>query len=265
MQNDFFIAQIDQLHTCIADAGEAIMHIYENEDFEIEYKKDASPLTKADKAAHLILQKGLSLLTPDIPVLSEESKLVPYETRRKWPLYWCVDPLDGTKEFINRNGEFAINVALIKNNQPVAGIIYAPVTKIFYYGMDGFGSWKKNPFGTSVLLENKEIPKTITAVGSRSHAHAEEQRILEIYEVNNFISIGSALKFCMIAEGMAQIYCRVGPTMEWDTAAGHAILNNANCELTLLNGNTFQYNKPELVNPGFICKTKGIKKLPHQQ
>lgn len=252
-------AVIDDLLNIITLAGESIMEIYIEDAFDVQYKEDNSPLTKADKASHEVIVKGLQLLTPAIPILSEESRSISYEERKTWSQFWCVDPLDGTKEFIKKNGEFAINLALIENQKPVLGIIYAPVTKTIYYATDGCGCWKKEASFQPVLLENKTMKQEIVAVGSRSHAHAGEQEILEQFQVTDFISIGSALKFCMIAEGKAQVYCRFGATMEWDTAAGHAILNNSQCELTQLNGGTFQYNKPELVNPGFICKTKLIK------
>lgn len=261
MATDVFIQQLDKLLAMVSKAGEAVMEVYESGDFNVEYKADTSPLTQADKASHQIIYDGLVSLTPSLPVLSEESKLVSYQVRKKWTRYWCVDPLDGTKEFVKRNGEFAINLSLIEENKPILGIIYAPVTKIFYYGMDHYGSWKKTISETPVLLENRDVPDKLVALGSRSHANSEEQKMLEQYHVHDFISIGSSLKFCMLAEGKAHIYYRMGPTMEWDTAAGHAIINNAQCELFQVNGGVFEYNKPNLINPGFICRSRYVKPL----
>lgn len=235
-------------------AGEAIMHVYNQPAgfTEVTLKSDQSPLTQADQASHAIIAAGLAKLTPDVPVLSEEGKEIPYAERQRWEYYWCVDPLDGTKEFIKRNGEFTVNIALIKNNTPVAGIIYAPVTNDMYY-TSGEGAYKiQSKSGpVKIIVAGKE--DEMIAVKSRSHAAIEEIQFMKQFPVLAEVAIGSSLKFCLIAEGKAHVYYRHGPTMEWDTAAGHAILNQAGGQVTTPTGEAFTYNKPSLLNGSFLC------------
>jgi 3'(2'), 5'-bisphosphate nucleotidase len=236
-------------------AGEAIMEVYNQPASftQVTLKNDQSPLTQADQAANDLIAAGLAVLTPDIPVLSEEGKMVPYEVRQTWPLYWCVDPLDGTKEFISRNGEFTVNIALIEGSTPVAGIIYAPVTDELYYTNGQDGAFKKQGEQETEKLAVTGKTEKVIAVKSRSHGAPEEIAFLNQFAVTDEVRIGSSLKFCLIAEGKAQLYFRHGPTMEWDTAAGHAILAQAGGKLTTPNGEPFTYNKPSLLNGSFLC------------
>ena len=233
-------------------AGKEVMAIYESGDAGVEKKADDSPLTKADKVSHGIIAEELAKLTPDIPVLSEEGSKIPYERRMKWNAFWCVDPLDGTKEFINRNGEFTINIAFIRDGEPTAGVIYAPAVKALYYARKGEGAFKrikgKNVFEKIVV--RMDADEGLIAVKSRSHSSEEEAKILKDWGVKKSISKGSSLKFCMVAEGRAHVYYRRGPTMEWDTAAGHAI---AACAGAYVEG--LAYNKKSLKNDSFIVSS----------
>ncbi len=249
---------IPQLLQIAVEAGEAILTVYNNpqEAQLIRQKTDESPLTLADEASHTIIDQRLQQLTPGVPVLSEEGAAIPYEVRRKWGYYWCVDPLDGTKEFISRNGEFTVNIALMNRNIPVFGVIYVPVTGELYYGGPGMGSFKKNSGGEAWSLHVQADATEWIAIGSRSHASPEEQAVLDKYPVVKKVSAGSSLKFCLVAEGKAHLYYRHNPTMEWDTAAGQAILTGSGGLMTMPDGEPFRYNKPSLLNGGFICKVR---------
>ena len=247
---------LEKLLKIAVDAGEAILVVYNNpqEASLVKLKTDESPLTLADEASHLIIQQGLEQLTPEIPILSEEGAAIPYEERQGWEYFWCVDPLDGTKEFIHRNGEFTVNIALIHKNNPVLGVIFVPVTGELYYGGTEMGSFKRTAAGETKTLRVQADAAEWTAIGSRSHASPDEQAVLEKYPVVKSVSAGSSLKFCYVAEGKAHIYYRHGPTMEWDTAAGQAIVAGSGGTMTMPNGEPFVYNKPSLLNGGFICK-----------
>lgn len=252
------------IHASI-DAGTSILEVYNSSDFGIEYKKDDSPLTKADFSSHNSILTHLTKGT--ISVLSEEGRSIPYDERKKWDYFWCVDPLDGTKEFIKRNGEFTVNIALIKGNSPIAGVIYVPVTGELYAGIIGEGAFKTT---TTTALSWEELktnglqlphtqPETFTVVGSRSHQSPETQAYFESLQNQHgtleIISKGSSLKLCMVAEGLANEYPRFAPTMEWDTAAGHAICNAAGKKVFQHNSNQeLQYNKENLLNPWFLVK-----------
>lgn len=236
-------------------AGKAIMEIYSLTDFTdlVEFKDDRSPLTVADKNAHVVIHTLLSKEFPDIPMISEEGKSIPYDVRSKWDKYWLVDPLDGTKEFIKRNGEFTVNIALMENNRPVLGVIYIPVIDTLYAGIVGKGAFKiQNGAETSITV--RRAPSDRIATGSRSHSSPDETKILEHYKVKDFVTTGSSIKFCLVAEGVADLYYRHGPTMEWDTAAGHAIVEAAGGTMTNPDGSPFLYNKKDLLNGGFLCK-----------
>jgi 3'(2'), 5'-bisphosphate nucleotidase len=235
-------------------AGKAIMHIYNNEDFEVSFKENDSPLTKADRAGHneivaILAETGL-------PVLSEEGKDIPFDERKNWEHFWMVDPLDGTKEFIKRNGEFTVNIALIFQGKPVAGVVYVPVLNNLYWGYHGGGSWLKRLSEDKMIkLENsgKGIVKNIVA--SRSHMSKETKDFIDQYPDATTISMGSSLKFLLVAEGKAEIYPRFAPTMEWDTAAAHAIVENCGCEvLTYPVMLPMQYNKENLLNEWFLVR-----------
>ncbi|ANQ47909.1 3'(2'),5'-bisphosphate nucleotidase CysQ [Flammeovirga sp. MY04] len=237
------------------DAGHAIMEIYNKEDLGVEIKDDNSPLTLADKASHEVIMKGLSEF--DYPILSEEGKSIEYAERKDWSTYWCVDPLDGTKEFINRNGEFTVNIALIKDKKPVLGVIYVPVKEVIYIGIVGEGA-KKGEAGILDPIQVQWKDGDRVAVRSKSHANPAEEEIISKYEATESISVGSSLKFCMVAEGKADLYYRHGPTMEWDTAAGQAVVEAAGGKVYV--GNTeeteFEYNKENLLNGSFLVLGK---------
>ena len=248
--------QIEPLLRLAREAGDAVMAVYNDTDFStvVDFKSDNSPLTLADKASHRVIAKSLSTLFPEIPVISEEGEQTDYEVRRHWEYFWLVDPLDGTKEFIKRNGEFTINIALIHKDHPVAGVVYTPVTDTMYYGIIG-GEARKSERGevTPLRINNSEIKRI--AVRSKSHPSPEEEVVLDKFGAKDSISVGSSLKFCMVAEGKADIYYRHGPTMEWDTAAGQAVVEAAGGMVYL--GQTtdqpFRYNKPSLLNGSFLC------------
>lgn len=235
-------------------AGHAIMKIYSNLALasDIDYKADNSPLTLADKAAHEVIVKALKESYPDIPILSEEGAGIPYEKRKGYEYYWCVDPLDGTKEFINRNGEFTVNIALIHDRKSIAGFIYAPVLDTFYVGTSDEAYKMKGTEKIPLKVNNKGEDRI--AVRSKSHASDEEEAVLNQYDVKDSISVGSSLKFCMVAEGKADVYYRFGPTMEWDTAAGQAIVEAAGGVVLSGTGpEPFLYNKENLLNSSFLC------------
>lgn len=235
------------------NAGHAILKIYNDLDLSghIDYKSDDSPLTLADQASHDVIMEGLQKHYPEVPILSEEGRDIPYETRREYDYYWCVDPLDGTKEFINRNGEFTVNIALIHDRKTVAGFIYAPVLDTFYISHDGKAYKIQNGEESELRVNNSESQRT--AVRSKSHPSPEEEGVLDSYDVVNSISVGSSLKFCMVAEGKADVYYRFGPTMEWDTAAGQAVLEGAGGKVLSGTGpDIFLYNKENLLNGSFL-------------
>lgn len=250
---DFF--NVQSICEIAVRAGEKMMEIYHHHDFSqvVDFKADHSPLTLADREAHLVIEAGLKKRYPEIPVLSEEGKHTPYEVRRQWPRYWLVDPLDGTKEFIKRNGEFTVNIALIEHNQPVAGVIYAPVPQILYYATQSEGAYRQEAGREAVSLRTNKKASDLIAVRSRSHADAAEEAVFSQYAVSGQVAIGSSLKFCLIAEGKADFYYRHGPTMEWDTAAGQAILEIAGGTVKTLGGARLPYNKASLLNESFIC------------
>ncbi len=237
-------------------AGMAILEIYNDESQfgSVELKSDNSPLTQADKKSNEIITKGLTEIYPEIPTLSEEGKMTDYTIRKNWDRFWLVDPLDGTKEFLKRNGEFTVNIALIENHRAVYGIIYAPVMGTFYIGdTKERKALKIHNDGREEFLKVNNKSKHRIAVGSRSHAAEEESDLLNDFDVVDVISVGSSLKFCMVAEGNADIYYRHGPTMEWDTAAGQAIIEAAGgtvkCYPSL---HRFHYNKEVLINSSFL-------------
>ncbi len=240
------------------EAGRKILEIYNdpNADFEVERKADNSPLTKADKAAHMQIVQILEPL--QIPILSEEGRGVPYEERCEWSRLWIVDPLDGTKEFIKRNGEFTVNIALVEDGVPVMGVIYVPVTGELYYGDREDGAFKVVDSITTQLPIKSEREEFVV-VASRSHLSQETTDFIESLRADHptidMVSKGSSLKICLVAEGAADVYPRFAPTMEWDTAAGDAILRAAGGLLTLTDSaQPLTYNKVDLLNPHFITR-----------
>ncbi|MBN4072249.1 3'(2'),5'-bisphosphate nucleotidase CysQ [Flavobacteriales bacterium AH-315-E23] len=253
------------------NAGSEILDVYSSEDFGIEYKEDNSPLTLADKRAHTAIEAILQ--ESGIHILSEEGKSVSFEERRDWRMLWVVDPLDGTKEFVKRNGEFTVNIALVRDGTPILGVIYVPVRKQLYFAAEGVGAYKlENSTGDSVDTDDIQglideamvlpIPidkHTYVVVGSRSHmSEATESYIKSLskeHDTVEMVSAGSALKLCLVAEGVADEYPRFAPTMEWDVAAGHAIANFAGKQVTVFEtGEELKYNREDLVNPWFLVK-----------
>lgn len=233
-------------------AGQKILEIYNSDDFEIELKGDNSPLTKADKAAHDII---MSLLEPKgIPVLSEEGRDISYAERGEWEYLWVVDPLDGTKEFIKRNGEFTVNIALVKQGKPILGVVYAPVLDKLYAAAEGLGATLTKGEDTIKLAKRQALDlseSNLKVVASRSHLNDETQAFLDKLTNPEIISMGSSLKFMVIAEGEADVYPRFAPTMEWDTAAAHAVLRELGGKVTNPEGGSLVYNKENLLNPYF--------------
>ncbi|MBC8186508.1 3'(2'),5'-bisphosphate nucleotidase CysQ [candidate division KSB1 bacterium] len=245
------VVNIEPVCEIAIEAGNAIIDIYNSGKFGVETKDDDSPLTLADKKSHEIISHGLQKLYPEIPVISEESKNIPYEHRKPWSVFWLVDPLDGTKEFIKRNGEFTVNIALIKDKQPVAGIIYVADSAILYYGEKGKKAYKRLKSADAEPIEaDKDGMNGLVAVRSRSHGSEAEEKFYSRFDIKDTIQVGSSLKFCMVAEGKAHLYYRHNPTMEWDTAAGHAIVDSAGGFIKNL-----EYNKPVLKNSSFIVSS----------
>lgn len=257
-------------------AGDAIMDIYNSSCMDISYKEDNSPLTAADRLSHDIISEGLS--SSGLPILSEEGQKIPYDERKSWEYFWLVDPLDGTKEFIKRNGEFTVNIALIDRNIPVIGVIYLPVNRELYFAADMIGAYKLDScrdiaiqgsndnqgFIDNIINNSKKLPLEhvantggcFTVLGSRSHASEEFERYLQALKREHpgleLISAGSSIKFCLVAEGKADIYPRLGPTMEWDTAAGQCIVEQAGGKvLDEVLRLPLHYNKNTLANSFF--------------
>ena len=234
-------------------AGEKILQIYDT-DYAIEHKQDETPLTEADMAAHHLIEAGLQKITPEIPILSEESANISFQERQQWQCYWLVDPLDGTREFIKRNGEFSVNIALIEKGEAVLGVVYAPVMRTSYYARAGAGAFKREPGrqGNPIRCHSSVRDKVIVA-GSRSHRGASLNAFLEKLGDYEIISMGSALKSCLVAEGVVDVYPRLGPTSEWDTAAAQCIVEEAGGRITDTNMDILRYNtKDSLLNPHFF-------------
>ncbi len=263
-------------------AGKAIVEVYNNQPFQVESKSDGSPLTIADKAANDVIVKGLRENFPNIPILSEEGKSIAYHERKHWDKFFLVDPLDGTKEFIKRNGEFTVNIALIENGSPIAGVVYAPVLEMMYACSHGEGLEVRklgglveetNELGQEHKHHNQKLePITPTPqhpntpfkiVASRSHVSDETEEFIEKMREKHgdveLVSMGSSLKICLVAEGKADVYPRLGPTMEWDTAAAHAIALAAGCEVLEFDSNKpLIYNKENLLNPWFVVQKRRL-------
>ncbi len=237
------------------EAAEKIIDIYNSGDFSIEAKADDSPLTLADTAAHQIIEKHLS--ATGLPMLSEEGRNIPYEDRKRWPSFWMIDPLDGTKEFIKKNDEFTVNIALIENGQPILGVVHPPVLKQMYTGIADQGASMEHPDGTveRLIVNGKSIAdEGLKVVASRSHLSPETEEFMRTLRHPQIVSKGSSLKLLMVARGEADLYPRYAPTMEWDTAAAHLIVNEAGGHVWQATTNTpLNYNKSDLLNPFFLC------------
>jgi 3'(2'), 5'-bisphosphate nucleotidase len=246
------IGLLDDVKQIARDAGAAIMDVYESDDFNVQQKGDDSPLTKADLAAHKVICEGLRSLETQYPIISEESSDISWEQRKHWCRYWLVDPLDGTKEFIKRNGEFTVNIALIEKGVPVMGVVYAPVLDTMYTGKRDQGAFLND----KPIKVAAKAPATLRVVGSRSHPSQETTDWLDaLGKPYEMVPMGSSLKICLVAEGEADIYPRLGPTCEWDTAAAHAVLSAAGGDITTITGDPLLYNqKDDYLNPHFIAQ-----------
>ena len=234
-------------------AGQAILEVYQQDssNFNITDKADASPLTAADLAAHQLIVKALATLTPETPILSEEAADISWEIRQQWQRYWLVDPLDGTKEFIKRNGEFTVNIALIEQGEPVLGVVHAPVLGKTYYAAKGQGAFLKTAAGIKPI-QVSSTPEVVRVVGSRSHPSPDLASYLTRFPQHEMVPVGSSLKFCLVAEGAADIYPRFGPTMQWDTGAGHIVATEAGASVHFNGLTNNVYQREDLLNPYFI-------------
>jgi len=248
---------IDDIKDIALEAGKIIMNIY-IKDFQVEYKDDKSPLTQADTSSNDFICSSLQKLYPNIPIISEENKQIPYEIRKDWEYYFCIDPIDGTKEFIKKNDEFTVNIALIHKDTPVLGVVYAPAINEMYSAKKGEGAFKNTQ---KLPLKTNTNPKEkLSVVASKSHLSDETQEFIDNLETKQIeqVSKGSSLKLCMVAEGIADIYPRLAPTMEWDTAAADAVVREAGkmtYQFLALNADTpVVYNKEDLLNPWFIVR-----------
>jgi 3'(2'), 5'-bisphosphate nucleotidase len=238
----------------VAAAGTAILEVYAS-GHGVEYKADESPITRADRAAHEILSERLAAIAAGVHVLSEESDAShPYAVRGRWPQLWLVDPLDGTKEFISRNGEFTVNVALLREHRPVLGVVAAPALGLTYYAADGVGAFRQQDGRPAEAIRVRPAADPLVVVGSRSHRGDSLDAVLAKLGPHELRPMGSALKFCLVAEGAADLYPRLGPTSEWDTAAAQAVLEIAGGAVTTLDGQPLRYNQRDtLLNPSFIA------------
>jgi 3'(2'), 5'-bisphosphate nucleotidase len=250
-----FKALLDSVRQIAGQAANRILEVYESE-FAIALKDDRSPLTQADLASHKAICEALQQLTPDIPILSEESKALPFSVRSRWSRYWLVDPLDGTKEFIKRNGEFTVNIALIEGHESVLGVVHVPVTQVCYFAARGVGAFKLEPgAGTAKRIQTRKVdPHRFVVCGSRSHgSEAVQELIAKLPGQVEFISQGSSLKLCLVAEGRADIYPRFGLTSEWDTAASQCVVEQAGGIVTDVDFRPVTYNaKDNILNPFFV-------------
>ena len=265
----------EEIFKVIKKAGNEILKVYSGNDFQVETKSDKTPLTIADKKSNKVIINGLMTLFPEIPLLSEETKKIPYYERKKWEYLWLIDPLDGTKEFIKKKGEFSINLALIKDSKPIFGILYLPLLGLFYYAGKGYGTYKIEKNGKTISLKTEkyhknDADKNIRVIFSKSHYNQETrdyvERIRKQYYNTEMISVGSAMKLAYLAERKADIYPRLAPTMEWDIAAGQIIVEEAGGKvIDFLVKKPLIYNKENLQNPWFVAFRNSIDVLRSSQ
>ena len=241
-------------------AAVEILKVYDTE-FEVQEKSDSSPVTRADMAAHRCIVEGLKQVTPDIPILSEEAQRRPFEERRQWNPYWLVDPLDGTREFIKRNGEFTVNIALIHDHEPVLGVVQVPVTGVAYYASRGNGAFVETTPGNPQQIFVRSLQEgPVVVAGSRSHSSERMQEYLERLGEHRLMPMGSSLKGCLVAQGVADVYVRLGKTSEWDTGAMQCVVEEAGGQVTDTEMNPLRYNTREtLINPEFIIFADGSR------
>ncbi|UZS00170.1 3'(2'),5'-bisphosphate nucleotidase CysQ [Chondrinema litorale] len=256
MTDQFFEEWLEKAKKVAVEAGEKILEVYNSDSFGEEIKADKSPLTKADKESHNAIVAVLD--QSELPVLSEEGKNISYEDRKDWEYFWMVDPLDGTKEFIKRNGEFTVNIALIHKNTSILGVVYVPVTGKMYWALKGKGAFTNENGGEATALNCAtftDSDENLKIIGSRSHMNEETQDFIAKYNNPEIVSMGSSLKFMLLAEGKAHIYPRIAPTMEWDTAAAHIVVEEAGGTVKQFGKEeSVVYNKANLLNPYFVAK-----------
>jgi 3'(2'), 5'-bisphosphate nucleotidase len=247
-------ALLDEVSEIGRRAGEAILAVYASPSSGATLKADDSPLTLADLAAHRLITGALAQLTPDVPLLSEEAADVPFALRRQWPRHWLVDPLDGTKEFLARNGQFTVNIALIEGEQPALGVVHVPVSGVSYLGLPGQGAWRAAAGeAPRAIAVSTRSARPVRVVGSRSHRGDSLDGFLARLGAHELVPVGSSLKFCLVAEGAADVYPRLGPTNGWDTAAAHAVAGAAGATVCALDGTPLRYNtRAEHLNPHFV-------------
>jgi 3'(2'), 5'-bisphosphate nucleotidase len=260
MDQYFLKEWLEKAKTAALSAGEKILEVYNSDDFGAEVKGDNSPLTKADKMGHQAIMAVLA--ESGLPILSEEGKHTPYEERQNWGAFWLVDPLDGTKEFIKRNGEFTVNIALIADGKVVMGVVYVPVLGKLYYSLQGEGAFLAENGAEPVKLQVAEFSREtegLKIVGSRSHMNPETEAFMAQYKNPEMVSMGSSLKLVLVAEGKAHVYPRIAPTMEWDTAAAQGIVEAAGgAVLQFGTEEAVVYNKENLLNPYFVVKGREL-------
>jgi 3'(2'), 5'-bisphosphate nucleotidase len=244
---------LEDICTLARRAGAAILEVYAGQ-FEVTDKADHSPLTLADLRSHELITQGLAKIDSAIPVLSEEASEISFGKRRAWNRYWLVDPLDGTREFVSRNGEFTVNIALVEEHRAIAGVVYVPVRDVLYFGTLAGGAYRSIQSGAAQKISVAPARQPLRVVGSRSHRDPEFAKLLPKLEPCELLSVGSSIKFCLVAEGSADFYPRFGPTSEWDTAAAQAVLEAAGGAVVGLDGSPLRYNtKASLLNPSFLA------------
>ncbi|MFS8781825.1 3'(2'),5'-bisphosphate nucleotidase CysQ [Synechococcus sp. R6-6] len=269
MQAQDLAALLPEVCRLAEAAGQAILPFYRQKSLPIQLKADASPLTEADLAAHHLILQGLQELTPGIPLLSEESSDIPYAQRQGWRHFWLVDPLDGTREFIEGSGQFTVNIALVEAGIPILGVVHAPALGLTYAAAQKLGACKRERTPSCVheqpIRTCPYAQEPLQVVASRSHSNPETEQFLERLRQRcgslEVKSVGSALKLCLVAEGSAHLYPRFGPTLEWDTAAAQCIVEQAGGRVTDLAGDPLRYNKPDLHNPSFVAAAEGMAQL----
>eukprot|EP01066_Platyproteum_vivax_P020583 Platyproteum_vivax@DN8511_c0_g1_i1.p1 len=253
-------------------ASAAVLEVYEQDDFGLEFKAGDEPLTRADKQSNDIICTLLTQYYPTIPIISEENKKADYETRKDYQYFWCIDPLDGTKEFIKRNGQFTVNIGLCERETPIAGVVTIPVEKKCYYAAKGLGAYRQNETQPPVKIQTSEFceqDEGLTLVASLTHSNQATEAFIAKFKEPRLTSLGSSLKFMLIAEGNAQVYPRLAPTNEWDTCAADAIVREAGGDVLqlkesgLIEGPQLQYNKPSFLNPFFVVYGKRLGKKQH--
>ena len=239
------------------EAGRAILEVYASS-FSVQEKEDRSPLTEADLRSEKLILAGLRRIAPEIPVLSEESVQLPWSSRKHWSRLWIVDPLDGTKEFVQRNGDFTVNIALVDNHRPVLGVVHAPVHARDYYACEGVGAFRSDAQASGRPIRvAKRGAGAVRVVGSRSHRGSSLDGFLARVGPHELVEVGSSLKLCLVAEGQADVYPRMGPTSEWDTAAGQCVLEQAGGHVLKLDGEPLAYNREDTLNPSFMAYADG--------